>query len=216
MANFLELQDEVLRRLEEVTGSPIVFTETELREAINEGYEDISERTEWNETNQTLSISTQYTDLRASLTLEWLSITKAYNSGIARWLRWTSWRNLDQWDFRWSTVTGTPDKMFLRGVTQLGLYPTPTSATSIKIFHTALPARMVADTDVPGFPREFHPAIVQYALYDLFSQDGETTHALLHWIQYLKIEREFNIWVQDRLHLAREKVYGDDLTVHTN
>ena len=130
---FLELQDEVLRRLEEVSGSPIVFNMTELKEAINEGYEDISERTEWNETSQTLAISTQYTDLRASLSSEFLSIARAYNSSAALWLNWTSWRHLDDGDYRWSTVTGSPERIFLRGITQLGLYPVPSAATNIKI-----------------------------------------------------------------------------------
>ncbi len=215
MATFLELQDEVLRRLEEAHDTPIVFNMTELREAINEGYEDVSERTGWFETSETLSISTQYTDLRASLAKEWLSITKAYNSGTSRWLGWSHWRQLDQWDFRWSTVTGSPDKMFLRGVTSLGFYPVPSAATNIKIFHTAIPARLSANGDIPGFPREFHPALVHYALYDLQSQDGETALAMKHWAEYLRVEKELGMWAADRLFLAREKVYGNDLTVRS-
>lgn len=216
--DFSTLKSEVLRRLEEAIGSPdapivvpVVFSTTELEEAINEGYENLSERSEWFETSETLSISTQYTDLRASLASEFLSITRAYNSTNNHWLTWTDIRELEELDSRWDSPSANPERMFLRGITSLGLYPKPSAATSIKIYYTALPARLSAATDTPAFPQEFHDALISYAMYDLLFQDGEMSMALIHWNEYLRGEAELRSWARDRTWLDREKIYGGDL-----
>jgi hypothetical protein len=212
MSTFKNLQDETLERLEEVsTASLVVFTLAELKEAINEGYADISERTEWNEVSETVSVSTQYVDIMDSVTIDTrlLSVSKAYNNASAEWLRWTTWKELDARDWRWDTVTGTPEWMFLRGLQKLGFYPTPTGATNIDIFYTKMPTPLAADGDTPGFPDQFHRALVHYALYDLLSQDGETGLAVEQFQEYEQVVGLLETWMNSRMIMARDLVYGN-------
>lgn len=206
--DFLALRKEVMRRLEEDSDDPVIFSDIEVGEAINEGYEELSERTEWREASESLSISSQYTNLRTSLTLEPLSVSRVFNSATSRWLVWTNLSKLDARDRRWQSTTGSPEWVFVRGMDTLGLYPKPGTATSCKVWHTAIPTRMVADTDTPGFPQEFHPALVDYGLYDLFSQWREFKKSLEFYAKFLGWERRLNRWVRHRMRLDREAIHG--------
>ena len=63
---------------------------------------------------------------------------------------------------------------------------------------------MSADSDTPGFPQEFHFGIVEYALYDLFAQEGDTQKALKHWMDYEAYENALSKYVDGRM--AKDKI----------
>lgn len=216
---FLELQTEVLRRMGEPippSAAQVYDLLADVKAAINEGYECLSEITEWLETTSTLTLSTAiYYDLTdtATFTLSSgvspLSISNVWSNQNNRWMRPTNWREMDEQMYpMWEASTGEPDYWFPRGAWWLGVFPhKPTASGTLSVHASAMPSPLSADGDVPGFPREFHQGLVSYALYDLFEQDREWKKADRYFAEYLQAETALKYWVETRM-LARMHQFG--------
>ena len=197
--NFGELKAEVFRRLEENSSVPVYFTEDDIGDALNEGYEEMSDVSEWYETSSVIQ-------LQANTFLYWLghpsiqALTplQAYNPQNSWWLNWYSQELLDREYRRWEKTGGQPQRMFTRGVWMLGFNPTPADSGTITLYHTAIPALMSADSDTPGFAREFHYGLIEYALYDLLCQDAEIPKAMKFWAKYKQKEGALRKFVDNR------------------
>lgn len=204
---FGEMKTEAFRRLNENSSSPVFWEETDVEAALNEGYEELSDATEWYERHATIDLCSNkpYYDLRTVLTDTFLSPTRAFNNQTNRWLTPDIVRNLDLNTFRqWETITGEPERMFVRGLWWLGYFPKSSSDSgTIKQYYTAIPPPMSAAADEPGFPQEFHYGIVEYGLYDLLAQGGETKKALAHWLGYLGYQEGLQKYVKGRTGLER-------------
>lgn len=129
-----------------------------------------------------------------------------------RWARPIDPRTLDAQYRRWEVVQGAVQWMFMRGLWWLGVWPWSATdgplyggnATSyLDLYHTAIPLPLVFDSDTPPFPVEFHQALVEYALYDLFMQDREPKKALKRWSQYVDLRRRLQLYVQNRTSVDR-------------
>jgi hypothetical protein len=205
---FAELKTDVARRLAEANGR-VVWSDIEIATAINEGYAELSDATEWNERTIGIDLlaSRPYYDLRTAVPEPLLGVGPAFDESTNRWLLPTAVRELDAHDRRWERVTGAPQRLILRGLWWAGLYPRVTSdAGVLRQYYTALPAPLSDDTDEPGFPEVFHDGPVYYALCDLWSLDGETARALAAWQSYLAIEAALAAYVDERV--ARPIVHG--------
>lgn len=180
---FLEMQTEVDRRLQESGSSPAYWTLAQKKAALNDGYEEISDLTEWNETSQSVSLTTStYYDLSSILTLPVLRVTRVFNAQTNRWLHPTDVREMDGTRRQWEDATGAPERWWIRGAWWLGLYPkAPTATGTVTVYHTAVPAALSADGDTPSFAQEYHLGLVEYACYDLLCQDREPQKALKYW-----------------------------------
>ena len=89
--NFGELKAEVFRRLEESSSSPVYFTESEVEDALNEGYEEISDASEWTETSIEIALlpgQIYYWIGHPSVLA--LTPKQAFNNQNSRWLTWTT------------------------------------------------------------------------------------------------------------------------------
>jgi hypothetical protein len=204
---FSEIRTEVFARLEESSSAPVFWKLSEVNTSINEGYRELSDASEWNESSATLTFITTklYYNLRTTLTNSFLSLKRIFNVQSDEWLVPVHTRRLDQHDTaQWETSTGDPDKFFMRGGWYLGLTPKPTSSGTAKVWYTELPSALSADSDTPGFPQEFHFGIVEYALYDLFAQEGDTQKALKHWMDYEAYENALSKYVDGRM--AKDKI----------
>lgn len=105
---------------------------------------------------------------------------------------------------RWEINLGMPQKIFMRGLFYLGIFPLQNGDTGLmRFYYTAMPPALVNDSDEPGFPSEFQRGLVQYALFDLYAQDRETQKAMIHWQQYIEIEQQFVDYVQHRIGIDR-------------
>lgn len=198
-----ELRADLKRRLDEASGSGVYFGTEDLNEAINAGYLELSDVTEWNE--QSLGIPVlhdrQYYDLFSLIGPRFLSIRPIFDEQTSHWLIPTPVHTLDAGDPRWERVEGRPHRTFVRGLRWLGIYPRALEAdgTYLKVVHTALPPVMVEDTDEPGFPETFHVGCVLFALFDLFAQDGETQLAIQALKDYQAVEDALGAWVNRRM-----------------
>jgi hypothetical protein len=197
---FAEMQERVSRRLGE--GSSRVFwTLADVKEAINGGYMELSDQTEWREQYLEIDLlnSRPWYDLQSIVGDNLLSLRPAFNEDTNWWLRMTTVRTLDSGDRRWERVTGQPQRMLRRGWRWLGLWPRmPGDSGTAKVYYTALPDPLVEDDDEPGFPGQFHMGCVDWAVSDLWAQDGEATFAEIAWQAYIDAEKALGAWIQHR------------------
>ena len=206
---FAELRTEVFRRLDEDSADPAFWTAADINTALNEAYEELSDSSEWHERNAILKLLSKrtYNDLRFALGSGEIVLTlkHAYNSTTRRWLDPVELRDLDYRTFhQWEDITGEPEKFFLRGLFWLGTFPKQnTDSGNLKLYYTAIPPAMSADTDEPGFPEEFQHGLIEYALGDLLAQEGETQKGLAHFREYLIYEAGLTGYAQGRISLDR-------------
>ena len=188
------MRTEVFRRLNENSVSPDFWTEADVDEAINDGLEEISDASEWYERHASIPILKQrpYYDLRTTLGDDTiLSPGRALNVQTNRWIDPTHVRDLDYHTYRrWESIsTGQLERMFLRGMWWLGFFPQGSADSGwVRFWYKAIPSRLVNATDEPGFPKEFHYGLVEYAVGDLLGQEGETKKSLKFWQAYQEKE----------------------------
>ena len=208
---FGAMQALVGRRLAEQTGRTF-WSAADIATAINDGYLEVSDATEWQEQYFEIDLlnNRPYYDLRTVIGPSFLAIRPAWNEQTSQWLLPTSVRQFDSHDRRWEMVTGTPQRILLRGLWWLGYWPrVQADVGTVKQYYVALPTRLIEDTDEPGFPEPFHDACVEYALSDLHAQDGETALAVSWWSQYLATETRLRTWVADRAMVPMLMGYGE-------
>lgn len=210
-----DLKAETARRLAEVNGR-VFFTDVEIDAAVELGYQEISDETEWCEANQDIALLTDqwYYDLWTILGPGFLCPRPAFNRDTNRWLIPSTVRQLDAHDRRWERVVGTPQRFFTRSLRWLGYYPrVQVDVGTIKQYFIKLPDPLGTDDAVPGFPATFHYGIVNFALTDLWAQDGETALALGEWQAYLEVEAALALWVQNRAADAMRRGFLSSPTV---
>ena len=207
---FAQLQAETVRRLEETT-TGVFWTAEDVVDALNDGYAEITDATEWNEIWQTIDLlgDRPWYDGRFVLGEDLLTLGPAYDETSSRWLIPTRIADLDANDRRWERAVGSPQRILTRGLWWLGFWPRIGSATgTVKQYYTALAAVLSDDTDEPGFPETFHYGLVEYAVYDLTAQAGETQQALEGWARYLGYEAELADFMLGRLRDPRVQGHG--------
>jgi hypothetical protein len=199
---FGQIKTIVFRRLRESSSSPVFWTEADVEQAINDAYMELSDEAEWNETSKTVALcaARPYYDVRTMLGPKALTVGRGFNRQTNRWLIPTVPRDLDPFDPRWERVTGEPQRVMVRGLFWFGYWPLAQSdGGEADQFFTELPDPLEADSDEPGFPESLHEALVEGALADLWSQDGEPELALKAWQTYLAYEGRLVAWLNDRL-----------------
>jgi hypothetical protein len=199
---FAELKGEVFRRLRESSTLPVFWTEDDVEGALNEGYAEISDASEWYEIEATIDLldSRPYYDLRTLIADPVLTVTAAFNDQTNRWLDPGTVEEFDHRDVRWERVTGEPQRVCLRGLWWLRFWPMVTDdAGTVRVKLTTIPRALVEDDDEPGFAAPLHEGLVDYALADLWAQDAETTKALASWRRYLAYEDALTRYSDGRL-----------------
>jgi hypothetical protein len=208
---FAELKADLYRRLEESSVSPVFVSEDDIEDALNDGYLDLSDATEWREVWRTVDLlaGRPYYDLRTLFRdVNVLTPLGAFHEDTNRWLTPISPRDLDGGYARWEQVSGPPDRLFTRGLWWIAYHPAIGSATgTVKQYVTALPDPLEDDDDEPGFDEDFHPALVEYALAEILPQYGEVTAALKAWEAYGAYEAGLTAHVQGRGSVARVHGY---------
>jgi len=201
---FGEMQTEVFRRISESSSSPAFWTVADVKTAINEGYQEFSDASEWYERSTAFTLTNElYYNLSVRISDSILSIKRAFNDQTKRWLDPVNINDLDNRTYvRWEAVTGEPQMMILRGLWWLGMFPKQ-SAGTVTLSYSAMPPVMVLAADTPAIPEEFHYAFINYAVYDLLAQEAETDKALKFWGDYLLFQEAFQRYVQKRISFDR-------------
>lgn len=188
--NLGELITDVLTRLDTDTAAPKFWSRQDVVDAINEGYEEISDACEWLEVTVNLALKARRTYYNlACFDEQLLTILHAYNYQITRHLTAASHRRMDRHMKEWMQVSGQPEWIFRRGISWIGMFPFSSTDTGrVKLSGTALPKPLVQLTDSPGFHLDFHMGLAEYALSELKAQDDEPVQSLAHWQSYLDYE----------------------------
>lgn len=213
---FLELRNEVRRRLRETTDSPTMWSDADIDGALNEGLAELADQTEFHEKWQYVEIlyDRPYYDMRTIARDSFLVCGAAFNSTTNRWMIPTSSHDMDQGNFRWEERGAEPERFLVRGLWWVGYWPVKhVQDGEIKQYYIGIPDPMSADSDAPPLHTAHHYALVEYALADLFAQDSETDLAWASWKEYLEYEARVGAWMQSRAavpshHGMRPTEYG--------
>lgn len=196
----------------ETQASPVMYSADDVDKSINEGYQEVSDFTEWYERRATFTgiARRTYYDLRTITPDMVLTIRGIFNPTTNLWLNPASVSDLDKTVYtRWETNIGgavRSQSFFLRGLSWLGMWPkVSTSGQPFVLVYKAMPQGrtdprlpLASATDVVDFPEEYGISIIEFALYDLFIRDRETKKALYHYQEYLRIAGEFKVYVTRR------------------
>lgn len=208
---FGELIAETNRKLREVQADPRYWNEDDVKESLNEGYVEISDAVEWNEKYQIIEIlkSQSYYDARTVLRSGYLVLGPAYNMTTSRWLIPVTPRDLEFGDLRWEEREAEPEYLMVRGLWWFSFWPVKQIAEGkVKQYYHALPTPLEDEEDEPGFHSSLHYGLVEYALFDLFSSDGETDLAWQHWKEYLTYESALHLMKQGRASAPLQRGMG--------
>jgi hypothetical protein len=203
-----EMRTKTRRKLNEASAT--FWTDTDINDALNEGYAEMADASEFYERQAmvpTLKGRTYY-DLSLILPDTFLSPRRAYNPVTSRWLDPTDPLQQDHHNFvQWELTQGEPIRYLMRGNWWMGVWPKPAQdGPGMRLLYTAIPEAMSADTDEPLFPVEFHEGIPEFAISELLGQSRVTTLALAHWKRYRAYEEALTAYVDGRISLAQVSV----------
>lgn len=212
---FGELQTDVFRRLEESGSSPDFWALAEVKQALQEAWQDLARVTEWYRSRCTIPVQDDivYYDLRDWYPEEVIKIRSIWDYSTERWLVPSSWQELQAGYHRWEAVTGHPERFFMRGNFALGTWPKTTetlNSVMLDVQTVAIPPVLGPDDYEIPFPNEFHEALTLYAVYDLKSQEGEAELALAFFGEYTAKANEMAEWVRTSMSGAIDRRLRED------
>lgn len=199
---FGEMKHEVFQRLAELGVAEDFFSEEDVEDALNEALIELSDASEWYERTQTLNLLADrtYYDMRSAMGDRFLALKAVLNNETNRWCDMSVPRFFDSQTARqWEIARYASDHVFMRGLWWLGVFGLPTGDNaSLRVSFAALPPELVLDTDRLDIPTELNLALVEYALYDLLIQDGETGLAMIQWDEFGVEQGKFDKFVDGR------------------
>jgi hypothetical protein len=199
-----EMKSEVRRRLNE--SGTAFYSDADIAASLQEGLDEMADIAEYSEREASVGLLTgrTYYDLQSVLPDTFLSPRRIYNSTTSRWLTPTDPRDQDEHTFvQWELTYGEPVRYLLRGNWWLGVWPRQSNDTGkLRVYYTDIPAPLT-DTESPSFPRDFHPGITDYAIFDLLCQQRETEKALTYWKSFLDYADGLMKHVQGRQRIPR-------------
>lgn len=207
--NFKEIVDDVLSQLGEDPAAPVYWTRSEAEDAVNDGYEAMSEASEWFEVIITIPMASRrtYMDLRG-YRYDILMVNHIYNLETNRPMQNRGKLELDNNYRQWEFNIGTPEAWFI-SAPFLGIWPRRNGeGPGMRTSATAIPDRLVRDTDTPGFPEEFHEGLTAFGKYVLKASDHSPQMALQYYAEYLGFEAKLGEWVKEKRDLTKTRVLG--------
>ena len=211
---FGEMKAEVFRLLRESSSTPVFWQVEDIAEALNEGYMELSDQTEWYEPFEVVSLldNQPLYDARTLFPHPFLRAGAAYNQTTSRWLIPTSYGELDRGDRRWQQRVAEPGYFLVRGLWWLSYWPFQgLNSGAVKQYYRALPPPLVSDSDEPGFHTSHHYALVEWALFDLYAQDAETDLAWSHFKRYLEYELKMTGQTGNRLKIPLKQGWNEEV-----
>lgn len=194
---FIDLQEEVLGRLAESLTTPVFNRYADVQDALNEAYQHLAEATEFYEVTFDKIIdrdeaiddgSQMYYDLSMILEQDYLALRRVQNADTGRWMDSISVRQLDGSFRQWEQVVNTPEKLVHRGLTIVGFWPVAPTGSTIHFIVSAIPPILGVDNEYPRCGAEFLEAMLEYALYYLYTTEREYDKAMAAYGRYVGLE----------------------------
>ena len=203
-----EMRSQCRRKLNEAAAT--FFTDADIDASLNEGLSQIAEVSGYFERQAIIPMleNRMYYDLSHIVTYDFLAPNAVYNPNGRKWLTATDFREMDSAWRQWETQTGQPEKYLMRGNWILGVWPKPSVdvPAGLRLYYSGVPAALENETDTPGFDRERHHGIVDYAMSDLMTQIRETKKAEGYWQSFTVHAADLKRDVQNRISKARVDV----------
>jgi hypothetical protein len=108
--------------------------------------------------------------------------------------------DLNGLDPQWMTSVGTIKRYVALGVDLVGIYQQPASPTVLNVTYARAPVALVLDADVPEIPAEYHPKLVDYAVYGMRQGEGaqEFEKALPFFGSFMEGATHYAAYVRSR------------------
>ncbi|HWE51401.1 MAG TPA: hypothetical protein VG273_16535 [Bryobacteraceae bacterium] len=164
------------QRLNEASGAAYYPT-AEITAAINEMYRFFVLLTLGLETTASWTPATGTTFFRMLTAFsDWIAPLRITNAAGQK-VRPGRLEDLSSLDSAWVSSAGSPTRYVALGVDLVGLYKQPAISTTLKITYAKSPAALSGGTDVPLIPAEYHPKLVDGAIYRLRQVEGASEFA---------------------------------------
>lgn len=103
-------------------------------------------------------------------------------------------------------MAGTPfwrPRMYIRYRNYVHLVPTPDAVYTVAVFYKYIPMVLVADTDVPSLPEDWHIGIMLRARWYYFMEAGDAQQATI-------ADNNFKLWALDKPTEIEEETVDQD------
>jgi len=191
-----QIMQAVCSRIDEADpANPISVTNTEVLNAVNEGYLFASLLTLFLVKTASFPLTglAWYTP-RPTLT-DFLVPLRLSVGGVR--LRPSTLTELDGWNSQWQATSGPPARYATVGSNLLAV--TPQSAATMNFTYAASPVPLTAG-DTPLLPPSYHQSLIEYSVYRLKLKEGAQSLArgLGNLNTYLNSMQELGDWVRNR------------------
>ena len=172
--DFGTLQDRVEERLDEDGTTPVFYSTTQIKAALNRAQKLFALLTLCIERrDQTFALTAGqsfYPDVSSAFSDFLLPLR--VKAGTTR-VQPVQSHSLDLRYGAWESTAGTPTHYFMKGLYFLGIYPRPSGiGTSLTVTYAGEPATLTNAGDTPEIPEEYHMCLIDYAEYRLRWQEG--------------------------------------------
>ncbi len=163
---FGEMQSILRTKLNEASAT--FWTDQDVKDALNEAYEEIADATEFYERQATIPLLTgrTYYDLTSLLDADtFLSPRRGFNTATNKWFVPTDARAQDTQTYvQWELTQAAPKNYFMRGNWWLGVWPKPNDDVSYKMrmYYTAIPPSFDVLELITFAPQTYVQAITDY------------------------------------------------------
>jgi hypothetical protein len=188
MSDFSALKSVIRENLNDV--GEINFSDTELNDSVQDGYDDVLCLTQCLVKKVTLSwvANLSYYDLADLVTdSDYLACVAIYDNVAGRWLSDNkTTRDFDKEGDDWELDTGTPENWAATSPTKIAVRPRPTTAIGTFDLYYWATAPSVDDSATPLIATDCQALIPKYSTADLLEQYEEFTKASFFWKDYLE------------------------------
>lgn len=169
--NVTALEKRIFDRLEENPAAPTSFTEPEALAALNHAYFLFVFLTLCLEKTVTFTVTaaTPFFGIRGTLT-DYLLPLRLTIGGVR--IRPSTLADLDAVDYGWQAHAGAPSRYATQGINLVAITPQPAIDTDSLFTYAYIPVALVAGSDVPAIPEEFHESLVKFALVRMRLKEG--------------------------------------------
>lgn len=177
------------------------WTDAAIQKVINDGLECLAESSHFYERYVTIPGQPyrQWFDLRGFTPETPIRIKSIWSSNRNEWLRPVATSDLP-WD--WEESVGEPQVYFTRGVHWFGLWPKFGSSASgyYRVYFTGVPQKFdYTQAVLRDLPDNHLPALEDYALYEMAVQDRDHKRAMLHYLSYMRREKDLKNFMDRRM-----------------
>ena len=207
-----QMRDRVIADLDEQT-TPVNVTETEINDLLDDAYQEIARLTGAvvGDTTLTTYAGEPFVKIPDNV----LRVLAIIDVATNRPIDLKHWTFIDKIDNRWIRRQRTrPWYAAAWGLTELLLFPSYLANGQITVTATEIPDAMTSDTDIPDLPRQYHRALVQYAVAEALTKDCDGPRfgrSLRRRRDYKEALGEIDFWADNRHENIHTAIYGTKL-----